>query len=121
MRWCKWRCPTLSVAHSTCCADLPGPARWDGADLILRVQVQPRASCNEFAGTHAGALKVRLTSPPVDGKANAALIAFLAEAFGVAKRRVTLLKGETGRAKQLRIRAPVRFPPGLRIPPARPD
>jgi len=108
------------VAHSTSCADLPGPARWDGADLILRVQVQPRASCDEFAGIHAGAVKIRLTSPPVDGKANAALIAFLAEAFGVAKRQVTLLKGDTGRAKQLRIQAPVRFPPGLPIPPARP-
>jgi len=108
------------VAHSISCADPPGPARWDGADLILRVQVQPRASCDEFAGIHAGALKVRLTSPPVDGRANAALIAFLAESFGVAKRQVTLLKGETGRAKQLRIQAPARFPPGLPVPPARP-
>jgi uncharacterized protein len=108
------------VAHSTSYADLPGPARWDGADLILRVQVQPRASCDEFAGIHAGALKVRLTSPPVDGKANAALIAFLAESFGVAKRQVTLLKGESGRTKQLRVQAPVRFPPGLPVPPARP-
>ena len=110
----------MSLAPSTSCADLPGPARWDGADLILRVQVQPRASCNEFAGTHAGALKIRLTSPPVDGKANAALLAFLAEAFGVAQRQVTLLKGDAGRAKQLRIQAPVRFPPGLPVPPARP-
>ena len=108
------------MAHSISCADPPGPARWDGADLILRVQVQPRASCDEFAGIHAGALKVRLTSPPVDGRANAALIAFLAESFGVAKRQVTLLKGETGRAKQLRIQAPARFPPGLPVPPARP-
>lgn len=108
------------MARSISCADLPGPARWDGADLILRVQVQPRASHNELAGTHAGALKVRLTSPPVDGKANAALIAFLAEAFGVAKRQVTLLKGDSGRTKQLRIQAPVRFPPGLPVPPKRP-
>lgn len=108
------------MAHSTSCTDLPGPARWDGTDLILRVQVQPRASRNEFAGIHAGALKVRLTSPPVDGKANAALIAFLAEAFGVARHQVTLLKGDTGRAKQLRIRAPARFPPDLPVPPVHP-
>ena len=108
------------MAHSISCTDLSGSAHWDGADLILRVQVQPRASRDEFAGVHAGALKVRLTSPPVDGKANAALIAFLAEAFGVAKRQVTLLKGDTGRAKQLRIRAPARFPPGLPVPPTRP-
>jgi hypothetical protein len=105
--------------HSTSCADTPGPARWEGADLILRVQVQPRASHNEFAGIHAGALKVRLTSPPVDGKANAALIAFLADAFGVAKRQVILLKGDTGRAKQLRIQAPMQFPPDLPVPPRR--
>ena len=108
------------MARSISCADLPGPARWDGADLILRVQVQPRASCNEFAGIHAGAVKIRLTSPPVDGKANAALIAFLAEAFGVAKCQVTLVKGDTGRSKQLRIQAPQRFPHGLPDPPARP-
>jgi uncharacterized protein (TIGR00251 family) len=108
------------VARSTSCADLPGAARWDGTDLILRVQVQPRASRDEFAGLHAGAIKIRLTSPPVDGKANAALIAFLAEAFGVAKRQVTLLKGDSGRAKQLRIQAPARFPPGLPVPSGRP-
>jgi len=108
------------VAHSTSCADPHGPARWDGADLILCVQVQPHASCDEFAGIHAGAFKIRLTSPPVDGKANAALIAFLAGAFGVARRQVILLRGETGRAKQLRIRAPARLPPGLPIPPVHP-
>jgi uncharacterized protein len=81
------------------------------------VRVQPRASQNEFAGIHAGALKVRLTSPPVDGQANTALIAFLAEAFGVTKRQVSLLKGETGRTKQLRIQAPRQFPPALARPP----
>lgn len=108
------------MAHSTSCADLHGPARWDGADLILRVQVQPRASSDAFAGIHAGAVKIRLNSPPVDGKANAALIAFLAEAFGVARRQVTLLKGETGRSKQLRIEAPARFPAGWPVPPTRP-
>ena len=108
------------MAHSTSSADLSGPARWEGTDLILRVQLQPRASRDEFAGIHGNALKIRLTAPPVDGKANAALIAFLAEAFGVAKRQVTLVQGETGRAKQLRIQAPMRFPPGLPIPPASP-
>jgi uncharacterized protein (TIGR00251 family) len=108
------------VAPSTSYAELPGPARWEGSDLILHVQLQPRASRDEFAGIHGNALKIRLTAPPVDGKANAALVAFLAEAFGVAKRQVSLVHGETGRAKQLRIREPKRFPPGLPIPPARP-
>lgn len=97
------------------------PAHWEGTDLHLRVQLQPRASCDEFAGIYGDALKFRLTAPPVDGKANAALVAFLAEAFGVAKRQVTLLQGKTGRIKQLCIRAPTRFPPWLSDTPARPD
>jgi uncharacterized protein (TIGR00251 family) len=107
------------VAHSISSVDLSGAARWEGTDLILRVQLQPRASRDEFAGIHGNALKIRLTAPPVDGKANAALVAFLAEAFGVAKRQVALVQGETGRAKQLRIQAPTRFPPGLLAPPVR--
>jgi uncharacterized protein (TIGR00251 family) len=108
------------MAHSTSSVDLSGPAHWEGIDLLLRVQLLPRASCNEFAGIHGNALKVRITAPPVDGRANAALVAFLAEAFGVAKRRVTLLQGKTGRTKKLRIQAPVRFPPWLSIAPAHP-
>jgi uncharacterized protein YggU (UPF0235/DUF167 family) len=56
----------------------------------------------------------------VDGKANAALVAFLAEAFGVAKRQVSLVQGDTGRAKLLRIRTPTHSPSGLPIPLARP-
>ena len=96
------------------------PARWEGTDLHLRVQLQPRASCDEFAGIHGDALKFRITAPPVDGKANAALVTFLAEAFRVAKRQVTLLQGKTGRIKQLRTRAPTRFPPWLSDTPVRP-
>ena len=99
---------------------MPDAIRWDGPDLILRVQVQPRASRDEFAGLHGDALKIRLTAPPVDGKANAALADFLATAFGVAKRQVQLLAGETGRAKLLRICIPARIP--AEIPaPARPN
>jgi uncharacterized protein (TIGR00251 family) len=104
------------VARSSSSADAPA-CRWDGPDLILRVQLQPRASRDEFAGLHGGALKVRLTAPPVDGKANAALIAFLAAAFGVPQRQVTLLAGATGRAKRLRVGAPTRLPPDLPLPP----
>lgn len=96
---------------------MTGAIRWDGADLIVRVLVQPRASREEFAGLHGDAVKIRLTAPPVDGKANAALIAFLAEAFGVPKRQVTLMQGETGRAKLLRIGAPTRLPARLPVPP----
>ena len=99
------------------CAEIPGACHWDGPDLILQVQVQPRASREEFAGLHGDALKVRLTAPPVDGKANAALIAFLARSFGVAKRAVVLVHGETGRSKRVRITRPARLPVGIDIPP----
>jgi uncharacterized protein (TIGR00251 family) len=98
-------------------ADGPACCRWDGPDLLLRVQVQPRARHEGFAGLHGDALKIRLTAPPVDGKANAALIEFLARSFGVAKSGVTLLQGETGRAKLVRINSPARLPAGLAIPP----
>ena len=85
--------------------------RWDGADLILECHLQPKASRDEFAGLHGDRLKIRLTAPPVDGKANAHLLAFLAKAFGVAKSQVSLESGELNRHKRLRIRAPRSLPP----------
>jgi hypothetical protein len=94
--------------------------RWDGEDLLLTCHLQPRASRDEFAGLHGEALKIRLTAPPVEGRANAQLLAFLAEAFGVAKSRVSLESGELNRHKRVRIHQPQRLPelPGLT---ARPD
>ena len=55
---------------------------------------------------HGEALKIRLAAPPVDGKANAALLRYLADAFGVPQRAVTLVRGETSRQKTVRIMAP---------------
>jgi len=86
---------------------------WQGEDLVLRVRVQPKASRDEICGLQGEALKVRITAPPVDGKANTHLIKFLAKQFGVARSAVTLLSGETGRDKRLRIHAPARLPEGL--------
>ncbi len=59
--------------------------RWDGEDLLLECHLQPKASRDEFAGLHGDRLKIRLTAPPVDGKANAHLLAFLASVFAVSK------------------------------------
>lgn len=89
--------------------------RWDGEDLILDCHLQPKASKDEFAGLHGERLKIRLTAPPVDGKANAHLLAFLAKAFGVAKNQVSLECGDSNRQKRLRIHAPRQLPdlPGL--------
>jgi len=70
----------------------------------LEVLVQPRASRTRVAGEHAGRLKIQLAAPPVDGEANAALVAFLAEALGVRRADVSLERGETGRRKTVRVR-----------------
>jgi uncharacterized protein (TIGR00251 family) len=90
-----------------------GAARRDGADLLLELRVQPRAERDEFAGLHAGRVRVRLRAPPVDGRANAALVAFLAEACGVPRARVSVEHGLAGRDKRVRIRAPGALPPAL--------
>jgi len=78
--------------------------------LQLTLHVQPGAARTEVAGTHGDALKVRLAAPPVDGKANAELLRFLAEVFGVPRRNVTLVRGETSRAKVVRIARPTARP-----------
>lgn len=90
---------------------------WDGADLILAVHLQPRARQDEIVGAHGDRLKIRITAPPVDGKANAHLIRFLAATCGVAVSAVELIAGTTGRDKRLRIRTPRQLPPPL---PSRP-
>jgi len=69
----------------------------------LRVRVQPRARSSEIAGMRAGALLVRVAAPPVDGKANAALCALLAETAGVPRSRVTVVRGAGARDKVVRL------------------
>ncbi len=71
--------------------------------LILSLHVQPGAKRTGFAGFYGKAVKLRLSAPPVDGKANAALCAFLAEICGAPKSDVQLLSGETSRTKRVRI------------------
>jgi uncharacterized protein (TIGR00251 family) len=70
-----------------------------GADVLLPVAVQPRASRNMVAGLHGNALKLLLTAPPVDGAANTACLRFLAELLGVSRARLTIIKGTKGRQK----------------------
>jgi uncharacterized protein len=86
----------------------------DDGSVTLQIQAQPGARSTRVVGAHGvGAdarLKISLTAPPVDGKANAALRAFLADAFGVAQRNVLLLRGESGRKKVVRIESPARRP-----------
>lgn len=71
----------------------------DGVTLIVRVV--PNASKNQVVGVHAGALKIRLQAPPVEGKANHALILFLAETLHIPRNRINLTTGSTSRHKTL--------------------
>ena len=65
----------------------------------IRVRVQPGSSKNQILGFEGDVLRVKLTAPPVEGKANKALIAFLAEALGVRKSAVSIAMGHAGREK----------------------
>jgi len=89
--------------------------RWDGADLILQLHVQPRASRAGFAGITERGLRVRLTAAPVEGEANEALQTLLAREFGVPKGDVSLEHGSTARHKRVRIHSPRRLPATLAL------
>ena len=94
---------------------MPDHYQWRGKSLILHCQLQPRAAKNEIVGIQGDRLKIRITAPPVDGKANQHLIALMAKWFGVAKSKVSIVRGETGRQKTLAIDTPEKLPPEAAI------
>ncbi len=65
----------------------------------LHLFIQPKSSKNEIVGPHNGELKIKITAPPIDGRANEGLIEFLSDHFNIPKRSISLVKGETGRHK----------------------
>ena len=87
--------------------------RRDAGDWILSCRVQPRSRANAFAEVRADEVVIRLTAPPVDGKANDALRRFVAEAFGVPPGRVSIESGERGRHKRVRISGATGIPNAL--------
>ena len=89
---------------------MPGFYEWQDDKLILRIKVQPRASKDEIAEILGNSLKIRITAPPVDGKANQHLLDYLAKLFKVTKSKVILLSGETGREKRVSIDNPQQLP-----------
>ncbi len=83
---------------------MDSPFARDVADgCTLSIRVHPGARKNAVTGIHADSLKIALTAPPVDGKANEMLIAFLAEALRLPRARIALVAGVSSRNKTLRI------------------
>lgn len=72
-------------------------------EVTFDVLVQPRASRDRIGPMHDGRIKISVTSPPVDGEANAAVIELIAKALGVAKRDVEVIAGATSRRKTIRV------------------
>ena len=84
--------------------DLPCLQTLPDGSLLLRLYVQPRAAGNGLAGLQGDALKLRLTTPPVDGKANKAVLAYLAKALDLPKSALTIRSGQQSRSKAVLIR-----------------
>jgi hypothetical protein len=75
----------------------------NGPSTTLRIHLQPRASRDEIVGPMGEVLKIRITAPPVNGKANRGLKRFLAKSLGISARRVEIISGQTSREKVVRI------------------
>ena len=75
----------------------------DDSTIMITVRVIPRSSRSEIVGEIDGVVKVRLSSPPVDGAANAELIQLISKKLGVSKSAVEIITGETSKTKRLRI------------------
>ncbi len=73
--------------------------------VVLAIHAQPQARRTEVVGTHGDSLKVKVAAPALENRANEALLAFVAERFGVARRDVSLLSGEKSREKRVAVRA----------------
>ncbi|MDR3502402.1 MAG: DUF167 domain-containing protein [Legionella sp.] len=85
----------------------------DGNLITLNVYVQPGAKHSDIAGVHGDALKIRLQTPPIEGRANEALIKFIAQLFEVPNRQVLLKRGEKSRHKILHITGSKRAPSSI--------
>lgn len=80
----------------------PKPKRID--ELILKIKVEPRSSRSGIVGQYGDAIKVKLNSPPVDGKANTELIEVLAKEYGITKKDVEIISGFNSKNKLVRLK-----------------
>jgi len=90
--------------------------QWDNGNLLLYLKVQPKASADQWVGPHGEQYRIRITAPPIEGKANAHLSKLLAKAFGVPRSSIQLVAGENGRNKRFKILAPVKTPIKILMP-----
>ncbi|MCK8043582.1 DUF167 family protein YggU [Shewanella sp. 1CM18E] len=89
------------------------PALMQQGNLLLQLYIQPKASRDQIVGLHGEEIKIAITAPPVDGKANAHLTKYLSKAFKVPKGDIEILKGQMGRHKQVKIVAPKLIPDAI--------
>lgn len=75
----------------------------DGDSSFLVLHVQPGAKRTEVVGEHGDALKLRLAAPPIDGRANESLVAFVADTLDIPRQSVILISGQSSRRKRLRV------------------
>lgn len=97
----KWRRPRMTWYH--CLSDI----------LTLRIYVQPGSKRNEVVGLYQNELKIKLQSPAIEGRANVALVKYLAQLFDVPRSSVVLKSGETSRHKVVSIHATVINPESI--------
>jgi len=79
--------------------------------ILLKVYLQPKASKNEIVGPYRDGIKVKVTAPPIEGKANEALIRFLAKELGISPSSIEIVKGHHSREKTLKISGSVNLTP----------
>jgi uncharacterized protein (TIGR00251 family) len=72
-------------------------------ETLIKVYLQPKSSRNEMVGLYRDGIKVKVTAPPIEGKANESLIRFLAKEFGVSPSSIEIIKGHHAREKILKI------------------
>lgn len=89
---------------------MPAHYVWQGGDLILHCHLQPKAASDAIVGVHGDRLKIRITAPPIDGKANEHLTKWLGKLFKVPRGDIEIVQGELGRQKTLRIKQPKQIP-----------
>ncbi len=84
-------------------------------DIILKVYLQPKSSRNEIVGPYRDGIKIRVTAPPVEGKANEGLVRFLAKELRISPSQIEIIRGNQSRQKTIRISSPtpIQFERGL--------